>query len=77
MTFKVSRDKVSSLVLVLSVKEDVMGVATEQLELVAAKETVDLVLTVVAVTAEEGHPPCGVTWVSRFFFLSHLCSFFT
>ena len=61
MTLKVSRDKASSLVLVLSVKEDVMVVATEQLELVAAKETVDPVLTVVAVTAEEGHPPCGVT----------------
>ena len=61
VTLKVSRDKVSSLVLVLSVKEDVMLVATEQLELVAAKETVDLVPTVVAVTAEEGHPPCGVT----------------
>ena len=60
VTLDVSRDKAMSLVLVLSVNEDVMGVATEQLELVAAKETVDPRLTV-AGTVEEGHPPCRVT----------------
>ena len=60
MTLPVSRDKAILSLLVLSVNEDVMGVAIEQLELLAARETVDPMLTV-AVAAEEGHPPCGVT----------------